>query len=93
MIDINHLANLANMKVSQEEGKKLENGFKESLKSVDLLNKIDTKGISSSFQVTSLKNIYRQDKVDHSRCLTQKQALSNAKKTYQGYFVVPYVFS
>jgi aspartyl-tRNA(Asn)/glutamyl-tRNA(Gln) amidotransferase subunit C len=93
MIDVNHLAKLANMKVSQEEAKKLEKGFTESLKSVDLLNKLDTKGVSSSFQVTGLKNIFREDKINTEKTFTQEQALSSAKKTFKGYFLVPSVFS
>jgi len=92
MIDVKHLARLAKMKVSPAEAKKLSKGFKETLKTVSLLNKLDTSNIQSTFQVTGLKNVFRADKIDKSRTLSQKQALSNAKKTYQGYFVVPAIF-
>jgi aspartyl-tRNA(Asn)/glutamyl-tRNA(Gln) amidotransferase subunit C len=91
-INVQHLAKLVNIPVSSKEVKKLESGFKETLESIDLLNQLDTNNLNSTFQVTGLKNIFRQDKTDLSRVLTQKQALSNAKKTYQGYFVVPSIF-
>jgi len=92
MVDIKHLAKLANMKVNPAEVKKLSAGFKETLKTISLLNKLDTSNIKSTFQVTGLKNVFRADKIDKPRTLSQKQALSNAKKTHQGYFVVPAIF-
>ncbi len=91
-VDINRLAQLSQMTVSLQEAKKLKKGFKEILKTFSDLEKLNTKKISSTFQVTGLKNIFRKDKIDKTRMLTQKQALSNAKKKYQGYFVVPAIF-
>ena len=40
--------------------------------------------------VTEEVNIYREDIVEPS--LTQEEALKNAQNTYNGFFVVPYVF-
>jgi len=91
-VDISRLAKLSQMTVGLQEAKKLKKGFKEILKTISDLEKLNTKKVSSTFQVTGLKNIFRQDKIDKSRMLTQKQALSNAKKKYQGYFVVPAIF-
>lgn len=92
-VDINHLAKLSGMTVSPQENKKLTQQFQQTLQTISLLNKLNTKTIDSTFQVTGLSNIFRQDKIDNSRLLTQKQALSQAKKTYQGYFVVPGIFN
>ena len=91
-VDISRLAKLSQMTVSSKEAKKLQAGFKEILKTISNLEKLNTKRVSSTFQVTGLKNIFRKDKIDKTRMLTQKQALSNAKKKYQGYFVVPAIF-
>jgi len=91
-VDVNHLAKLSQMTVTPQEAKKLQKGFKEILKTISALDKLKTKKVSSTFQVTGLKNIFRQDEIDKSRILTQEQALSNAKKKYQGYFVVPAIF-
>jgi len=92
MIDVKHLANLTQMQVSNKEAKKLSAGFKETLKTISDLNKLNTSKVSSTFQVTGLKNIFRTDKINRKTVLSQKQALSNAKKTHQGYFVVPAIF-
>ena len=73
------------------EEKTLEKGFEQTLKVIDQLNELDTSQVKPTSQVTGLTNVWREDKVDKSRMLTQKQALSNAKKTHKGYFVVPAV--
>ncbi|MDZ7587353.1 MAG: amidase family protein, partial [Patescibacteria group bacterium] len=38
-------------------------------------------------------NVWREDKLQPERSLTQDQALSQAKKVYQGFFVADHVFS
>lgn len=88
-VDVHYLAKLAQMSVKPAEAKKLQQGFVQTLKAVDLLKELDTSNIISDFQVTGLTNIFREDKVDKKRVLTQSQALANAKHTYQGYFMVP----
>lgn len=91
-VDVNHLAKLSQMTVTSKQAKKLSTGFSETLKTISLLQKLDTSKVSSTFQVTGLKNIFRQDKINQARTLSQKQALSNAKKKYKGYFVIPAIF-
>lgn len=88
-VDVQHLAKLAQMPVSKEEEKTLEKGFEQTLKVIDQLSELDTSKVKPTSQVTGLTNVLREDRIDNSRTLTQKQALSNAKKTYKGYFVVP----
>ena len=92
-VDVKHLAKLAQMEVTEKEEKTLEKGFEQTLKVIDQLNELDTSQVKPTSQVTGLTNVWREDKVDKSRMLTQKQALSNAKKTYKGYFVVPAIFA
>ena len=91
-VDIDHLAKLSAMSVSNQEKKKLAKQFHQTLDTISLLNQLNTKKIKSTFQVSGLNNVFRPDKIDQSRTLTQAQALSNAKKTYQGYFIVPGIF-
>ena len=90
-VDIQHLAKLVNMPLKAGEISKLQAGFDSTLKAVDKLKELPVTKTKSTFQVTKLQNIWREDKLQPERQLTQKQALSNAKKTYQGYFVVPRV--
>ena len=77
------------MEVTPKEQKKLHKSFQETLKTIKVFEKLDTKDVNPNFQVTGLTNIFRQDKIEKKRVLTQKQALSNAKRTFKGYFVVP----
>lgn len=88
-MDVSHLAQLSRLPLTSEEAKKLEQQFQETLQVISKLDEQDTSHISSTFQVTGLKNITREDKIDTSRMFSQEQALQNAKKTHKGYFVVP----
>jgi len=90
-INAAHLAKLINMPLAKGEDKKLQTGFESTLKAVDKLKELKLTSRAATFQVTKLQNIWRKDKLQPERVLTQKQALSQAKKTYQGYFLVPRV--
>lgn len=92
-VNVSHLAKLVNMPLKPSEIKKLQAGFDQTLKAVNHLNQLPATKTQATFQVTKLQNVWREDKLQPERGLTQKQALSNAKKTYQGYFVVPRVIN
>lgn len=82
-----HLARLINMPLKPGEEKKLQAGFESTLKAVDKLKELAVSKTKSTFQVTNLQNVWREDKLQPERQLTQKQALSQAKKTNKGFFV------
>ncbi len=88
---VKHIAQLANIPITEEESLKLASDFSETLQVVDRLKKIDTSKVAVTHQVTGFKNILREDVVKEEQSFTQEEALANAKQTYQGYFVVPYV--
>ena len=85
-INVPHVAKLANLQLSDDEIKKFDKQLAETLKYVENMAEIDTKNIKPTSHVTGLENITREDVAQPS--LTQKQALSNAKKTYNGSFEV-----
>lgn len=87
-VNIKHLAKLANLTISPKEEKRLSAGFTHTLKSVAKLNQLKLKKTLATFQVTKLQNVWREDKLQPERGLTQKQALSNALKTHHGFFIV-----
>jgi aspartyl/glutamyl-tRNA(Asn/Gln) amidotransferase C subunit len=93
LIDINHLAKLSNLKVNDKEIKKLSGQFEETLKVISQLNEIDTKKINPTYQVTGKSNFFRDDCIVKANILTQKEALSNGKSSYSGYFLINAVFS
>ena len=88
---VKHIAKLANIPVSEEESQELAEAFTETLIVVDRLKKADADKAAITHQVTGFKNILREDIVKEEQSFTQKEALANAKSTYKGYFVVPYV--
>ena len=88
---VKHIAQLANIPISEEESNKLAQDFSETLQVVDQLKKADVSQVEITHQITGFKNVLREDVVKEKQSFTQQEALANAKKTYQGYFVVPYV--
>ena len=80
-MDVKHIAKLANLTLKTGEEKKFESQFQETLKTVDVINELDTSGVSATSQVTGLVNITRPDKVDKTRIIK-----------IGDYFKVPSVF-
>ncbi len=87
-IPVSHIAKLANIPITQAEEKSLEKAFDETLKVVDELKNVDVSTVQPTYQVTGSENILREDEVDEARMFTQAQALANAKKVHDGYFIV-----
>ncbi len=52
------------------------------------IKKLNTDNIHKTSQVTKLENVFREDEVNEARMFTQLQALANAKRVHEGYFVV-----
>ena len=92
LADIKHLAKLANLKLSDSQLKNLLPSVATFLKYVSKIKSLDTKNVEETSQVTGQENIFREDVIDKNRMLTQQEALSNAKKTHNGYFVVNAIF-
>ncbi len=88
---VKHIAQLANIPVGEEESQKIAEAFSETLVVVDRLKKPNTTNTKTTHQVTGFKNILREDLVKQEQSFTQKEALANAKVSYKGFFVVPYV--
>ena len=89
-INVPHVAKLANLPLKNEEIDKFEKQLQETIDYVDELNQVNTKGIEPTSQVTGLENVLREDEIRKS--LTQEEALRNAKKTHEGFFVVDAIF-
>jgi|SRR3989344_5064015 len=91
--DIIHIAKLANLNIAEVESVKLQKQFKETLREVDKLKKLNTMTVAGTYHVTGVKNVLRGDSIDRERLLSQDAALSTAKKVFNGYFVVPAIFN
>ena len=84
---ISRVAKLARIDVSTENISTYSTQLEPILDHFASLDKINTDQVSPTYQVTGLKNIMRDDVIDTKRMFTQKQALSNAPKSKDGYFV------
>lgn len=84
-VEVEHIAKLANLRLSPSEIKAFTKQLSEVLDYVEKLREVNTSNTEPTSQVTGLVNVFREDKVKLS--LTQKEALSNAKRKYKGYFV------
>ncbi len=90
-INISHIAKLANLRLLPNEKVKLEKQLEETIDYVKELDKVDTKNIEPTSQVTGLENITRQDIAKPS--LSQDEALSNTKSKHNGFFKVGAIFN
>lgn len=90
--DIQHIAKLANLVIEADQYELFASQLTAILAFVSKLQEIPIKNIEPTAQVTGLVSVYREDIIEKSRMLTQDQALKNATKTHNGYFVVPAVF-
>lgn len=88
---VQHVAELATIPISEKEAAQLQEAFVETLEVISNLQELDTSTVEPTHQVTGLENVWREDTIDESRMFSQAAALANADKTHQGYFVVPQV--
>mgnify|MGYP000102430856 CR=1 FL=1 len=92
-LSVPHIAHLANIPITDEEAKSLESAFSDTLAVIKQLKDVSVKNIEPTYQVTHLENVLREDTVDEKKMFSQKEALANAKKTYEGYIVVPQIIA
>lgn len=90
--EVKHIAKLANLTLSEEEIGKYSDQLSQIVDLISRLVEVVTTNIKETSQVTGLSNVFREDEVDVTRTLTQEQALSNAKRSDKGYFVVDSIF-
>ena len=84
---LEHVAEVARIKLSEEEIKKFLPQLKEALEFFEKLKEINTDNIQPSFQPVKLRNAMRDDKEE--KCLPQDEALSLTEHKKDGYFKGP----
>ncbi len=85
--EVEHVAKLARLLVSEEEKDVLTRQLSSILTYVGKLNEINTEGVEPLSHVIDIKNVFREDKTRES--LSQDLALSNAPEKRDGFFRVP----
>lgn len=86
------MAQLSNLPVDKKQEEYFTKQFNETLAAVDVLEEVKTEKTPGTFNVTGLKNVFRKDIIEREKVLSQDEALSNAKKKHEGYFVVDAIF-
>lgn len=85
--DLEHIAKLARIDLSESEKKTFLPQLESVLNYFDILKEVDTDNVAPTYQVNDTKNVFREDLVKDS--LSSKEALSSASQTKDDYFVVP----
>lgn len=90
--DVRHVAKLAHLTLTDEQLELFRSQLSSVLEYMSKIQTLDTKNVVETSQVTGLENVFREDVVEEARMLSQDQALSNAKRKHNGYFVVDALF-
>lgn len=85
------IASLAKLLLTPTQVDKYQSQLSNVLDYVKHLDELDTSKVEITSSKTDINNL-RDDVVESSRMLSQKEALFNAKKSIDGYFVVDAYF-
>ena len=87
---VSHIATLAHLPITEEQKELFSKQLSAILVFVSKLQTVDTTSVVPTSQVTGLENVFREDVVAPS--FTQEEALANAPRQHNGFFVVDAVF-
>lgn len=87
---VKKVSKLANLPISKEEDMVYSEQLSKILDYIDQLGKVNTSSVEPTFNVTGLSNVLSEDEVRTS--LSQEEALKNAPKNKDGFFVTKGVF-
>lgn len=84
--DVEHVAALARLGLTDEEKERLRAQLSSILEHIAAMERLDTSAIPPTAQVIALSNVLRDDVARQG--LTQEQALANAPRERDGFFEV-----
>lgn len=85
--DVEHVAKLARLELSEEEKEKFTKQLGDILKYVEQMNEVDTTGVKPMAHAFGFVNVMREDKVVHEQ--TKEELMANAPEEENGFFKVP----
>lgn len=88
--DVLHLAQLSSLKLDDNEVDSLRTDIENILDHVELLGELDTSGVKPTYQVTDLKNVWREDEVVDS-AVSRQQLIDLAPESKADQVKVPKV--
>ena len=85
--DVEHVAKLARLELSEEEKAKFSKQLGDIIKYVEQMNTIDTTGVEPMSHAIPIVNVMREDVVVQEH--TKDELMSNAPSKEDGFFRVP----
>jgi aspartyl-tRNA(Asn)/glutamyl-tRNA(Gln) amidotransferase subunit C len=85
--DVEHVARLARLALSDDELTELQEQLARILEHAERVTSLDTEGVPPTSHPVPLANVVRSDSV--GECLTQDEALAGAPEAEAGQFRVP----
>lgn len=85
--DVEHVAKLARLELTEEEKELYTKQLGDVLKYVDQMNEVDTSHVKPMTQVIDFVNVMREDEVCYEQ--TKEQLMANAPEEENGFFKVP----
>lgn len=85
--DVEHVAKLARLELTEEEKLKFTNQLGDVLKYVDQMNEVDTTGVEPMAHAIDFVNVMRDDAVKYE--IEKEELMSNAPSEEDGFFKVP----
>ena len=92
MIDVNHIAKLARLGLSEPEKEKFAKELAAILSFVEKLKEVETENVEPTAQATGRQNISRTDEARREEESCRKQILANAPEKKDGFIKVKAVF-
>ena len=86
-MDIEKVARLARLELSEEERKTFGNQLEQILTYMEQLNRLDTAGVEPTSHAIPIYNVFREDEVRPS--IPQEEVLTIAPDEEDGHFKVP----
>ena len=86
-MDIEHLAKLARLKLTDAEKEKFSNQMGTIIKYIEKLGELDTKNVEPTANVLGLSNVFREDVVTEP--LTNQVPINDSPAHSKGHYEVP----
>ncbi len=85
--DVEHVAKLARLELTEEEKELYTKQLGDVLKYVDQMNEVDTSNVKPMSHAIDFVNVMREDKVVYDH--TKEELMANAPDEENGFFKVP----
>ena len=86
-MDIEHVAKLAHLKLTDAEKKRFSNQMGTIIKYIEKLNELDTKNVEPTAHVLGLENVFRNDIATNP--LTDQDLINDSPAHSKGHYEVP----